>query len=738
MPIPTGFMPYSVTILAMVPCIPARQGPVELAPALAKDYPGIELTARTNWAYDVIINYKNNPLKLKTLAADPSLLKMFTFSFIRGNMQTAMAGPSSIVLTETGAKTIFGNANPLGQIVKFNNQLPLKVTAVLKDNPQNSSFDFTALIPWGALETEEPWIKTSGWGNYSFMTYVMLRKNASLDAINAKIKNAIAIYDPVNKENKPFLYSFTRGHLYGDFKNGVNTGGSIEYVRLFLFLAIGILLIACINFMNLSTARSERRAREVGVRKAIGARRMTLVQQFMGESLLMAFLAFIAAIILVQLLLPVFNDIIHLKLQLPYENPWAWCAALGVTIFTGLVAGSYPAIFLSSFKPVKVLKGQLVSANATVRPRQVLVVLQFTFAVCLILSSIFIYKQINYIKDRPIGYNRNALVELPFEGTMDKKFDSFRQDAINAGAITDGAVTSGSITNNQSSTWGVVWQGQLPGEDKISIDQLAVTWHFTSTYGLKVVQGRDFSTDHLSDSTALMLNEAAVKMMGFKYPVGQVIKWQGSPHHVVGVVQDFVWGSPYEPVKPAIIGFKKDWEDNIALKLNPNQSVSKSLATLQVIYKQYNPQYPFDYKFADEKFSKKFSDEELLGTMAAGFTALCIIISCLGLFGLASFSAEQRRKEIGIRKVLGASMANLWYNLSREFFVLVTISFVFGAMLSWYIMHQHLAKYTYHTSLSIWVFLLTMLLSFIICLVTVSWHAIRSAMTNPVESLRSE
>jgi ABC-type antimicrobial peptide transport system permease subunit len=490
--------------------------------------------------------------------------------------------------------------------------------------------------------------------------------------------------------------------------------------------------------MNLSTARSERRAREVGVRKAVGARRLALIQQFMGESLLMAFVALILSVILVIALIPFFNEIINLQLTLPYNNGWAWVTAIGVTIFTGLVAGSYPALFLSSFKPVKVLKGQLVTAKSTIRPRQVLVVIQFTFAVCLILSSIFIYKQISYIKDRPVGYDRNGLVDLPVEGVMDKKFENFRLDAINAGAITDGAMTSMSISNNGSSSWGIKWQGQLPGEDKLPIDQMGGTYHIASTYGLKLTQGRDFSIEYPSDSAAIMLNEAAVQLMRFKKPIGQIVNYQGAQRKVVGVVENFVWGSPYEPVKPAIIGFIEDWKGNIALRLNPAKSVSSSLAILQGLYKKYNPQYPFEYRFTDEKFNQKFNNERLLGTMSTGFTCLAIIISCLGLFGLASFSAEQRRKEIGIRKVLGATIGNLWFILSQEFVRLIIISFVLGSAISWYIVHQHFAKYTYHTSISIWVFLLTMLISLTICLLTVSWQAIKAAVMNPVNSLRSE
>jgi len=368
----------------------------------------------------------------------------------------------------------------------------------------------------------------------------------------------------------------------------------------------------------------------------------------------------------------------------------------------------------------------------------VLVVLQFSFAIGLILFSIFIYKQINYTKDRPVGYEKAGLIEMPYEGALYKHFETFRLNAINAGAITDGALTSMSIANNYSSSWGITWQGQLPGEDKIPIDQMATTYHIINTYGLKLVEGRDFSTAYPSDTAAIILNQAAVAMMRFKHPLGQIVKYQDKNCSVVGVVENFVWGSPYEPVKPAIIGFLPDWSGNIALRLNPNQSISKSLATLGALYKKYNPDYPFQYKFTDEAFAEKFNQEKLLGTMATGFTCLAIVISCLGLFGLASFSAEQRKKEIGIRKVLGATTGNLWINLSVEFVWLVLISFVIGSAISFYYVSQWLGKFTYRTNISVWVFLATMVLSLTICLLTVSWQAIKAALTNPVTSLRSE
>jgi len=712
--------------------------PVPLAPAMSKDFPEIDKIARTNWTNHDLVNYKNKSLKIGVMSADPAFLDMFSYRFIRGDRKTAFADPSSLILTESEARALFGDENPIGQVIKMDNKYQMKVTGVVNDNPQNSTFYFDALMSWQGFEIHNDWIKTSGWGNYSFQTYVMLKSTASLEAINAKVKNIVAKYDPHNKENEIFLYSFSKEHLYGQFKNGKNIGGAIESVRLFLYLAIGILLIACINFMNLSTARSERRAREVGIRKAIGSSRMALITQFIGESVLMALFSFVVAVALVWLLSGKFSSLININLHVPYNNVFAWIAALGVTLVTGIVAGSYPALFLSSFQPVKVLKGQITQVKSVVTPRKILVVAQFTFAVALILVSIFIYKQINYIKDRPVGYDQRGLVEMPDDGVMDKKFDAFRQELISAGAVTDAALVGNSISQNNSSSWGITWQGQLPGEDKIPIDQIAVTYHFVNTYGLKLIEGRDFSEAYPADSAAIILNQAAVKMMRFKEPLGQIVKYQDKNCRVVGVVENFVWGSPYDPVKPAIVGFIKGWTGNIGLRLNPAKSATASMDIIQNIYKKYNPEYPFEYKFVDDKFANKFNNEKRLGNMAIIFTSLTIIISCLGLFGLASFSAEQRRKEIGIRKVLGASISSLWLNLSQEFVVLVLISFPIGAVLSWWYAYSWMSKYTYRTELSLWIFGVTLVTSLAICLATVSWQAIKAAWANPVKSLRSE
>lgn len=712
--------------------------PQPLAGILKNDFPEVENCARINDFKEVFIQYNDKGLKLKSIAADPSLLNMFNFEFIYGSKDVALANSSSIVLTKTAAAALFGDINPIGQVVKFAGNFPLTVSAIINDHPSNSSFTFQTLIPWTGYLAQQPWMKEVGWDNYSFYTYVLLKSEVSVESLNKKIKNLIGQHYSPDSDIKLFLYPFSRQHLYSQFENGVNIGGKIEYTSLFLILAVGILIIACINFMNLSTARSERRARGVGVLKTIGASRLSLIIQFLGESMFMTMVAFVFAILIIIILLPVFVREINIPLSIPYGNLWAWCVALIVAIFTGLLSGSYPALVLSSYRPVKVLKGQIATPKSIINPRKVLVVIQFTFAISLILASAFIYKQISYIKNRSIGYNINGLVQMPVDGKLRKQFESFRLDAIEAGAIVDGALISDPITTIGSSSWDNEWPGQLPGENKLSIDCIAVTYHFINTFGLELIHGRDFASERPGDSTAVILNEAAVKMMRLKEPVGQQIKWLNEKRTIIGVVKNFVWGSPYEPVKPAIIGFVKGWTGSIAVRLNPNISISKSLATLQNIYKQYNPLYPFSYTFTDEAFSAKFENERLLGTMSLIFTVLAIIISCLGLFGLASFSVERRKKEISMRRVLGASVSSLWFKLCEEFIRLVILAFLIGSAISWFAINEWLAKYTYHTSFDIWIFIGTMTLSILICLLAVSWQAIKAALVNPIQSLRSE
>ncbi|AMR33274.1 hypothetical protein A0256_18530 [Mucilaginibacter sp. PAMC 26640] len=709
-----------------------------VAGAMLKDLPEIEKVARTNYPGGTLFNYQGKSFNLKMLSADPAILDIFTFKFTAGNSRSAFTEVNSVVITQSSAKALFGSEDAMGKTVKLDNAHTAKVTGIIQDQPDNASLKLQAIGSWAMFESKEPWLKTSGWANYAFSTYAMVKPGTDIQKLNVKMAGLIVKNNPDDKENKLSLFQYSRLHLHSEFKNGVNVGGAIAYVRLFLCLAIGILLIACINFMNLSTARSERRAREVGVRKVVGASRFAIIQQFFGESLLMSIVSFVFALLLVTLSLGYFNGIIHKNLTIPYNMPLFWAAGLGITVITGIIAGSYPALFLSSFRPVKVLKGINNAGKATLRPRQVLVIVQFAFATCLILCTMLIYNQLNYIKNLPAGFNRDGLVEVPLDGKLYDQFENFRRDAIAAGAIIEGASTSGTIAREDGASWGIIWPGQLPGEDKAPISQMVTTYHFTKTFDVKVVEGRDFDSSRPSDSTAIMLNQSAVKMMRLKEPIGAQVKWQGVQRTVIGVVKDFIWGQASEPIKPVIIGYMKGWAGTATVRLNKKIAVSEAMQKLAGIYKKYNPDYPFDYKFVDELYNEKFRTEQLLGTLSNSFTILAIVISCLGLFGLASFSAEQRRKEIGIRKVLGASIANLWFNLSKEFIQLVVIAFVIGASLSWYFMSDWLHNYTYRINIGAGVFIATIVISLAVTLTTVSWQAIKAALTNPVKNLRSE
>jgi putative ABC transport system permease protein len=734
--------------------------PEPLAATLKKDYPEVEQVARVNTLGKSLLSYGSKAIKFNTIAADSTLLDLFSFelagSSVRGNTPArenasvsgnapanearpaVLTGESGIVLTRTAAVALFGAADPVGRTISFNNQFPLRVSAVIEDHPVNSSFSFEAMISWKTFEHERPWMKDPGWGYFLYATYVLLRPGTSFPAVNAKLAGLLKQYDPAQKEIRLFLYPFARLHLYDRFSNGVNVGGRIGYVRLFLILAIGILLIACINYMNLSTARSAKRAREVGVRKTMGAARGALIAGFLGESITLSLVAFLIALGLSAILIPVTNNLLGLRLHLPFDNGWAWSIGLGVTLVTGVLAGSYPAFYLSGFDPISVLKGRLTTAAAAVRPRQVLVVTQFTFAIALILVSCYIYRQVDYIRNLPVGYERTNLIEMPVEGNMQTAFENFRRDAIADGAIVDAAMTSSAITDNTTSTWGLHWPGQLAGEDRIPVDCMAVTWHFIGTYGLTLDQGRDFDPARPADSAAVILNQAAVRLMRLRKPIGREITWQGQPRKVIGVVKDFVWGSPFEPVKPAVVGYQKDWVGNIGLRLNPDQPVSRSLEQLRPLYKRYDPAYPFDYRFTDEDFSKKYSDERLLGAISLGFTVLAVFIACLGLFGLAAFSAEQRTREIGIRKVLGAGVPGLVTLLAGEFVKLVLLAFLLASAVGWYYIHRWLDRYTYHASFDAGIFVFTLVGTIAIGVAAVITQAVRAARANPVKSLRND
>jgi putative ABC transport system permease protein len=577
-----------------------------------------------------------------------------------------------------------------------------------------------------------------------------LKPNASLASANEKIKRIIARHTDSTATVETFLYPVSKLRLYGNFENGVPSGGKIEMVRIFTLLAVFILLIACINFMNLSTARSEKRAKEVGIRKVAGALKGALMFQFLGESILIAFIAAVLALALVQLSLPAFSAIINSQtiinnttfkpLGIGYGNVYFWLLFVGFILFTGVLAGSYPALFLSSFKPIAVLKGSFKKVNALVAPRKILVVLQFSFSVMLIICTIIIKKQIDYSQERQTGYNKNNLVYVPLVGDVKTKYELIKNELLNQGVASGVSKTSAPITEGWSSG-GAEWAGKDPN-GRTEFNYYNTDGGIVVTAGLQLLQGRDIDLkSYPTDSNAIVLNEKAVEMMGFKDPIGKIINPEADsgPWHVIGVVKDFIIQSPYEKIKPMIIrGPKSDWFNVLHIRFNAANSTQQSLAAASKIFKQYNPEYPFDYYFVDEKYSLKFSDVQATALITSFFAGLAIFISCLGLFALAAYMAENRIKEIGVRKVLGASVAGITALLSKDFIKLVIISIFIASPVAWWAMNKWLQGYEYHVSISLWVFIAAALAAIIIALLTVSFQAIKAAVANPVKSLRSE
>jgi ABC-type antimicrobial peptide transport system permease subunit len=619
------------------------------------------------------------------------------------------------------------------------------VTAVVEKQPKNSSLTFDYLVPFQLQETIYPWIKLyhkSNWGNNSWQVFVQLNNNANPATVNAKIKNVILAHftdENTLKHILPevFIHPMSKWRLYSDFENGKNTGGFIKYVRMFGVLGIVVLLIACINFMNLSTARSEKRAREVGVRKAVGSGRSQLVNQFLSESMLISVLAFLLALGIVAIALPYFNKLTDKAMSLQISSPLFWITMIAFTIVTGLMAGSYPAFYLSSFSPAKVLKGNLKAGKKSSLPRKILVVLQFASSVVVMIGTIVINRQIQFGKDRPIGFNNKGLISVYWSDDIAKNIETIRQELLSSGGAISICQSNSPPSEIYSNNNGWEWKNSQPVEKSVVFSTITTTYDYTKTLGIRMLAGRDFSRD-FADSNGVILNESAVKRMRLQNPVGEQLKWNDKPMVVLGVIPDVQMESPYRPISPLTIIFNKDWVGCVDIRLNPNMAASKAISLIKPVFDKYNPAFPFEYRFADEEYAKKFNYEELVGNLAAIIAILAIFISCLGLFGLASFTAEQRVKEIGVRKVLGASVINLWQLLSKDFLILVLISCAVAIPLGWYYMNEWLKTYKYKTTIGVGIFAAVVAISIAITLITVSFQAIRAAIANPVKNLRTE
>jgi ABC-type antimicrobial peptide transport system permease subunit len=725
------------------------QVPIPLAEVMKRDVPGVEYVAlafstATFGPLSQTLSVGDKTLGPTGFATEPDFLKIFRFPLLKGTADDVLSDPRSIVISESTAKALFGNEDPMGKTVHYNNDVALKVTGVLKDVPANSTFKFDFLTPFATLESGG-WVHdaVTEWNQDGFRVYVSLRPHVTYAQVEPQIsmlvkKYAPSLYQTLHQE--VIMQPLKDWHLFSEYKNGVEAGGLIEYVRIFIIIGILVLVIACINFMNLSTAYSEKRAMEVGIRKVMGSTRSWLVIQFLMESILLAFAAFILALILVQLALPEFNAMARTDIHIPYANPIFWLLMISYILFTGCLAGSRPAFYLSSFQPVKVLKGKLSAGKLAALPRKILVVLQFSSSIAFIIGTVIIYQQIEYAKNRPRGYDPEQLVVT--EG-VNGDYAALKQAALQSRLIT-------SMTASLSPPTEVYWYGDVEhwtgGVEnnrpvKVALNAVGDADYF-KTLGITFKEGRNFVGDPgRNDSVCVIFNEAAIKRMGMKEPLNQTISWSFStlPHNlrIIGVVHDALTNAPFAPAEPTIYVYQP-WLFNISYRLSPNVNGYDAVNQLRTIFNKYRPQFPYQYHFVDDSFASKFALENLVGKLVGIFAALAIFISCLGLFGLAAYVAEQRTREIGIRKVLGASVKGIFVLIVKDFVFLVAISSLIASPFAFYFLNNWLNGYYYHISISPAVFILSAAGAIVLALITISLKALRAAGMAPVKSLRSK
>lgn len=718
---------------------PALMGP-ELRSKYGSDF---KYVVQSSWTGGHLLSVGDKHITKVGNYFDAQAPDMLTLKMLKGT-RSGLKDPYSILLSASAAESIFGKEDPINKTIKLDRTTDVKVTGVYEDLPDNTSFrEIKIMLPWELWVIQNPWAKTmkEPWGSNFTQTFVQIADNADMENVSRKIKNTKL--NNVGKEEAKyqwvvFLQPMRKWNLYNEFKNGKNIGGNIQYVWLFGIIGIFVLMLACINFMNLTTARSEKRAREVGIRKAIGSLRWQLIKQFFAESYLVVLLAFAISLILVKLLLPLFNDVSGKKIEIAWSSPLFWIFSVAFIAITGLLAGSYPALYLSSFQPLKVLKGTFRVGKFASIPRKVLVVTQFTVSVMLIIGTIIVYQQIQHAKARPIGYTRNGLINLSMQPEIRDHYDAIRTELKSAGVIEEMAACGSPLTQVWNTNGGFEWEGKDPAL-AVDFPNNTVSYEFGKTVQWKIKEGRDFSRDFATDSAAFIINESAAKFLGFNEPVGKILKWEGKSFTIIGVVTDIMQESPFYPIRPTLYHIS-GYDDmyNLVLRLSPQKNAKQSISAIEQVWKRYTPTVPFDYKFVDEEFGSKFRAEERIGKLSSYFAVLAIFISCLGLFGMASFVAEQRTKEIGIRKVLGASVMNLWRLLSTEFVILVLVSCVIAAPIAWYYLDSWLSHYDYRVPIRWQVFVLAAGAALAITLVTVSFQAIKAALSNPVKSLRSE
>jgi ABC-type antimicrobial peptide transport system permease subunit len=701
------------------------------------------------WRQSLIISHNDIKLTSEGNFMGSDVISMFSINMLKGG-NDALVEPGSIIISESLSKNMFKDQDPIGKLMKIDNELNVMVTGIYEDAPKNSSFHGLSWIaPWKLWESSQEWIRqsasTSDWDNNSFQIYVELSENANMKMVSDKIR--LAKLNNVNESQqaqKPelFLHAMDDWHLRSSWENGVQKGGLIQFVILFGLIGVLVLILGCINFMNLSTAQSERRAKEVGIRKSIGSVRGQLINQFLTESFIVVLIAFTISIVIVSLVMPSFNNLVDKDLSIPLTDAYFWSISLVFILVTTLLAGSYPALYLSSFRPIAVLKGTFKAAGSALLFRKVFVVFQFTASIALIIGTVLVQEQIEHTKDRPMGYIVDGTImtwsnSVGFRG----KFDILRNELKSMDAIVEMSESDSPLTNVFSRTSNLEWEGKDPGYIP-NFGRVTVTPEYGQTVGWQIIEGRDFSRDFASDSAAFIINQKAADEMGLTDPVGQLIKRgsgeSGRYFEVIGVINNMLVESPFDEVDPMIFAMSISDMNCMTLKLNPNKSTSASLMIIEDVFKKYIPSIPFDYKFTDQEHGMKFAAEEKIGKLSGIFAVLAIIISCLGIFGMASFVAEQRTKEIGVRKVLGASVFGIWKMLANSFVLLVGLSFFMAIPIAFFTLSDWLKGFEYRTEIHWYVFALAGLGAMLITMLTVSYHAINSALSNPLNSLRSE
>jgi putative ABC transport system permease protein len=714
--------------------------PGVLAAEMKRVIPEVQYAANATFEQKGTFKVGDKILKLTGGSADADFFKMFSYPLLQGNAQNALRSISDIAVSKKMAEDFFGSAqSAMGKTIRVDNKKNFIITSVFENVGANSSIKFDYLVNWLSFLQDNPWAKE--WGNNTPFTYLQLRADANPAWVDKKITDFLLNLDKDEKKGtfteELGLQRFDKVYLQGNLKDGKIEGGRIEYVHLFSIVAVFILLIACINFMNLTTARSVKRAKEIGVRKVVGAVRGVLIKQFISESVLLTSMAVIVSLFILVALLPFFNQITQKQIKLPFDQPQFWLKLVLITLVTGIVSGSYPALFLSSFNPVKVLKGTLKLDSGTTLFRKGLVVFQFVLSVVLIIATIIVSRQVNYIQSINLGYDKENLVYIPMDGNIIPNYTVFKNEALKMPGIRSITRSSNSPTNIGQSTIGVQWDGKDP-KVNISFTNAAVGYDFISTMKLKMITGRDFSKNFPTDSAGYILNETALKRIGYTDPIGKSFTMWGNKGKIIGIIKDFHFNSLHEQIKPLVLQYGEKWGGgNILVRTLPGKT-KEALASLETLSKQLNPDFQFTYTFSDDEYNKLYNSEQMVGKLSDGFAFLAIFISCLGLLGLAMFTAEQRLKEIGIRKVLGASVGSLFALLSSEFLILVVIALIIATPIAWYGMNNWLQNFAYYVPIQWWVFALSGGLIVLIALATVSFQAIKAALVNPIKSLRSE